>query len=79
MSFKATINTTGINHVSINKQQQNIVRTVTLSPETITINSLRGLHDVDATTILNNDTVVYDSSSDKFVVRNILLVDGGTF
>lgn len=75
MSFKATINTTGINHVSINKQQQNIVRTVTLSPET----TLRGLHDVDATTILNNDTVVYDSSSDKFVVRNILLVDGGTF
>lgn len=76
---KATINTTGINRVSINKQQQEIVRTLTLNPQSITINSLRGLNDVDATTLLNNETVVYDSASDKFIVKNLPLIDGGTF
>lgn len=76
---KATINTTGINRVSINKQQQEIVRTVTLNPQATTINSLRGLNDVDATSLLNNDTVVYDATSDKFVVKALPIIDGGTF
>jgi hypothetical protein len=76
---KATINTTGINRVSINKQQQETVRTLTLNPQSIVINSLRGLNDVDATTLLNNETVVYDSASDKFIVKTLPLIDGGSF
>jgi hypothetical protein len=76
---KATINTTGINRVSINKTEQTVARTVTLNPQSITINSLRGLNDVDATSLINNDTVVYDIATDKFVVKTLPNIDGGTF
>lgn len=76
---KATINTTGINRVSINKTEQTVARTVTLNPQSISINSLRGLNDVDATSLINNDTVVYDIATDKFVVKTLPNIDGGTF
>lgn len=37
------------------------------------------LTDVDATDIDNNETLVYDEVSGKFVVKEIPIINGGTF
>ena len=39
----------------------------------------RKLKDVDATNLNNNETVVYDEASDKFVIKELPIVNGGTF
>lgn len=76
---KAIINTTGINRVSVNKTDQTIARTVTLNPQVLSSNFLRSLNDVDSSSLSDNDTIVYDATSDKFVTRNLPFIDGGTF
>jgi hypothetical protein len=76
---KAIINTTGINRVSINKTDQTIARTVTLNPQVSSSNFLRSLNDVNSSSLLNNDTLVYDAASDKFVTKKLPSIDGGTF
>lgn len=75
--IKATVNTTGINRVSIKNKQSNIVKTITINPDVAT--GLRELNDVNATSLNNNDTVVYDSASDKFIVKELPVLNGGTF
>jgi hypothetical protein len=37
------------------------------------------LKDVDATSVDNNETIVYDEVSGKFVVKEIPIINGGTF
>lgn len=37
------------------------------------------LRDVDASDVDNNETLVYDEGSGKFVVREIPIINGGTF
>lgn len=76
---KAIINTTGINRVSVNKTEQTIARTVTLNPQLSSSNFLRSLNDVNSTSLLDNDTIVYDATSDKFITKKLPLIDGGTF
>ena len=75
--IKATVNTTGINRVSIKSRQSNIVKTITINPDVAT--GLRELRDVNATSLNNNDTVVYDAASDKFIVKELPVLNGGTF
>ena len=41
--------------------------------------SLVNLTDVDATSVDNNETLVYDQGSGKFVVKELPIVNGGTF
>lgn len=43
------------------------------------IDNLTELKDVDASDADNNETLVYDEVSDKFVVREIPIINGGTF
>lgn len=41
--------------------------------------SLRRLTDVDATDSDNNETLVYDETTNKFIVKTLPIVQGGTF
>jgi hypothetical protein len=63
--------------VSINNQQREIIRTVGIFPAST--NRLAGLKDVDASDPDNNETLVYDSTSQKYVVKALPLVDGGSY
>jgi hypothetical protein len=66
--------------VSVNKQQRTTIRTVGISPATtVPITKLTDLDDVDATGADNNETLVYDSSSQKYVVKPLPLIDGGSY
>lgn len=49
---------------------------------TISVNAttqLVNLTDVDATNVDNNETLVYDDVSGKFVVKELPIINGGTF
>jgi hypothetical protein len=65
--------------VSINNPQRAVIRSVGIAPSTTTVSSLRELNDVNATSLANNNTIVYDSASDKFVVKELPVLNGGTF
>lgn len=43
------------------------------------ITQLTELTDVDASDVDNNETIVYDTTSGKFVVKEIPIINGGTF
>lgn len=78
MAIRVSVNSVPTTRVSINGRDRNAIRTVGVAPST-TVNSLRGLNDVNATSLDNNETVVYDAASDKFVVKPLPSVNGGTF
>ena len=78
MSTKVTVNSVPTTRVSINGQQRETIRTVGVAPSSIT-NQLASLTDVDATSSDNNDVLVYDSTVNKYVVKELPIIDGGTF
>jgi hypothetical protein len=43
------------------------------------IDTIMELKDVDASDVDNNETLVYDEGSGKFIVREIPIINGGTF
>ena len=70
--------------------KQNIVNVTTTPKNRIAINTGGGgslssidtlveLRDVDASILANNETVVYDQVSGKFVVKVLPIINGGTF
>lgn len=79
MAIKATINTGLGNRVSVNIPQKHSIRTVNIIPDIGTVNSLTNLSDVDASSPDNNDVLVYDSSSAKYVIKELPALNGGTF
>lgn len=77
MSIKVT--TTPKNRISINTPQVD-VKSVGVSNKAATqIQYLRRLKDVDAQVLANNETIVYDSASDTFVIKELPIVNGGSF
>lgn len=64
--------------VSINNQARRTIRTVGVSALAST-GKLAGLVDVDATDPSNNETLVYDSQTQKYVVKTLPVLDGGTY
>lgn len=74
MGTKVTVITPSKNRVSINNQQRSTIRTVGVST-----NKLSGLLDVDASSPDNNDTLVYDSATGKYVIKELPIINGGTF
>lgn len=77
MGTKVLINSTTPNRVSINNQQRTTVRTVAVASSQI--NRLSLLTDVDASDADNNEVLVYDETLNKYVIKTIPAVDGGTF
>lgn len=66
--------------VSVNKQQRTTIRTVGISPATsIPITKLADLEDVDASNPNTNETLVYDSAAQKYVVKTLPIIDGGAY
>ena len=61
--------------VSVNKQTSGTIRVVNAGSTT----KLKQLTDVTATDLTSNNTIVYDSATDKFVVSVLPKISGGTF
>lgn len=78
MGLKVIVNSTPKNRVSINNQQRETIRTVGIAP-TVVVSNLEDLLDVDATNPDNNETLVYDAASEKYVVKELPVLNGGTF
>ena len=78
MGTKVTVITSSKNRVSINNQQRSIIRSVSLSTDPFSRN-LSDLLDVDATNPDNNETLVYDAESGKYILKPLPNIDGGTF
>lgn len=72
-SSKLNVTTTAKNRISINS------RGGTGAGASAGIDTIRELNDVDASDLDNNETLVYDEGSGKFVVREIPIINGGTF
>jgi hypothetical protein len=78
MAVKVTVNSSSPNRVSINNQQRTTIRTVGIAgPELV--NQLSQLTDVDATDPDNNETLVYDETLQKYVIKILPNINGGTF
>ena len=77
MGTRVIINSTSPNRVSINNQLPKNIRTIAVA--SASSSTLAGLTDVNASDPDNNETVVYDSTSGKYVVKTLPVVDGGTF
>ena len=63
-------------------QQRSKVKSVNVVGATgsgASIDTLVELKDVDATSVDNNETVVYDDASGKFIVKTLPVVDGGSY
>lgn len=78
MAIRATINSIPKTKVSINKQSRETIRSVGVSA-TVPVNQLRNMTDVDATSLDNGETVVYDSDTNQFVVKELPRINGGNF
>lgn len=79
MTIKVTVVSAAKNRISIKNSQRAEIRTVGIAPSFSSVNTLRGLNDVTVTTLNNNNTIVYDSASDKFIVKELPVLNGGTF
>ena len=75
MGINVTVNSSPVNRIAINSQKRDVVRTVSIAPTS----TLVGLGDVDATVLANNEVLVYDSNSGKFIIKVMPVVDGGSF
>ena len=76
MAVKVTVNSVSPNRVSINNQQRTTIRSVGLAnPES----KLENLSDVDASDPDNNEILVYDEALNKYVIKILPNINGGTF
>lgn len=78
MGIKVLVNSTGSNRVSINNQQRKTIRTVGIAASS-QVDTLARLKDVDASDPDNNETLVYDASTQKYVVKTLPVIDGGSY
>jgi hypothetical protein len=77
MAVKVTVVSPSKNRISINNQQRTQIRTVGIIPENA--GTLSSLSDVDASDPDNNETLVYDEVSGKYVIKILPNISGGTF
>lgn len=78
MSIRVTVNSVPKNRVSINTRKIETVRSVGIAPSQ-SERYLATLLDVDASDPDNNETLVYDAATGKYVVKELPIVNGGTF
>lgn len=76
MAVKVTVNSVSPNRVSINNQQRTTIRSVGLANQETKLENLR---DVDASDPDNNEILVYDETLNKYVIKTLPNLDGGTF
>lgn len=78
-AVNVTVNSVSPNRVSVNNQERTSIRTVGVIPTIDFVNRLALLTDVDASDPNDNETLVYDQTLDKYVIKTLPIVDGGTF
>jgi len=79
MAIKVTLVSDTKNRISINNQQRKTVRTVAVTPDLSSISTLGSLSDVNATDPNENETLVYDEATGKYIVKILPNISGGTF
>lgn len=75
MSTKVIVRSSSPNRVSITSTQQKNIKTVSVGAAT----KLTNLFDVDTSDADNNETLVYDATLNKYVIKTLPVVDGGSF
>lgn len=82
MANRITVITQPKNRISISNPQKTQVKSVNVVGATQTsagIDTLEELRDVDPTLKANNNTLVYDASSGTYKVKELPVINGGTF
>ena len=79
MGIKVSVNSTPRDRISINSQKRSTVRTIAVGLPSTLSTALDDLTDVDATNPDNNETLVYDATSGKYIIKTLPIVDGGSF
>jgi hypothetical protein len=79
MAIKVTLVSDTKNRISINNQQRKTVRTIAVTPDLSSISTLGSLSDVNATDPNENETLVYDEATGKYIVKTLPNISGGTF
>lgn len=80
MAVKAYIRTAPGTRVSVNGQKREIIRSVGVGiTSTGGAKNLAELNDVQVNELVDNATLVYDSGSEKYVVKTLPSLDGGSF
>jgi hypothetical protein len=82
MGTKITVTTRPGNRISINNRQVSQVKSVNVVGATTAgagIDTLEELQDVTAAGKANNYTLVYDATSAKYTIKELPIVNGGTF
>lgn len=80
MSIRVSVNSVPKTRVSINNQQRETIRSVGIVAPTVeSVQNLADLNDVNASSPDNNDVLVYDSASNKYVIKELPILNGGTF
>lgn len=77
MGIKVLVNSNPRDRISINSQNRTTVRTIAVG--STAYSRLSELLDVNAFDPDNNETLVYDSATGKYVVKELPVVDGGNF
>lgn len=78
MSIKITANTR--NRLTVTTAPKNrITLNTRLGVGGNAIDTVAELRDVDATDVDNNETLVFDSTLQKYVVKVLPLIDGGSY
>lgn len=76
---KVTVISNPKNRISINNQQRKTIKTVAITPDLSAVTTLDALTDVDASDPDNNETLVYDEASGKYVIKTLPAIDGGSY
>jgi len=79
MAVKVLVNSVPTTRVSIGAANRDVVRTVAISSAGSQNKLLSQLLDVDASSPDNNETLVYDSATGKYIIKELPIVDGGIF
>jgi hypothetical protein len=80
MGIKVSVNTSPGNRVSINNQNRDTIRSVSVGlSQPVAPTRMQDLTDVTAVNPVDNDTLVYESASGKYVVKTLPTINGGTF
>lgn len=67
------------NKISVTTTPKNRVLINTGGSSGIGVDTLRKLKDVDATSLNNNEILVYDESTGKFIIEELPVINGGEF
>ena len=79
MAIKVTLVSDNKSRVSINSPDRKYIKTVAIAPEGSNEKVLGDLDNVDATNPDNNEILVYDEASGKYIIKTLPVVDGGSF